>query len=546
MGIWLREAMEIEPFSRAKLTAGAKGLARMVVSANIQEVPDVDRWLVGGEIVFTSGYAFGSIERACHLLERLCEKGVAAMVIKPGQYLENIPEALIKKADELAFPLFCLPSEIPYMDCIIPIVTRITNEHQFAMDRTERIYNQLVQALLDKKGIQGICTILYHVIGCPIYIFSAQGQVLTCMPEDKDDARKAAKEFQTFLLTGKQNRMLSGKVNLLTDTDGICIPCFSGEERLAYLFLNWAVGAISQFDLAACENASPMIALALLQERSLLEKEQKMHAQLLEDMLLKKYSDTGIIRRRLAYINFALTGHYIMCEIGPDDFEEWLLENMTEHSEDEIQSLKTAIKRDIRNEIHAMSHCAIDMEDGVEMAVLFSMEKENDIISFRKKIGDILQHLHKEYENFSFSAGFGREVEQIEEVDRSWREAKLAKKAGKIINRRNSRKITMFEELGCMSFLYPIVDSAEIGSYYEEYLGPLLAYDRENGTELVHTLEVYFENNQNIRKTGEALFVHKNSVIYRLKKIEDILGESLGDYETCFNLQMCLRIRMVR
>ena len=104
----------------------------------------------------------------------------------------------------------------------------------------------------------------------------------------------------------------------------------------------------------------------------------------------------------------------------------------------------------------------------------------------------------------------------------------------------------MFDELGCMSFLFPTINSPEMDRYYEECLGPLVAYDRDNGTDLIHTLEIYFENNQNVRKTSEVLFVHKNSVIYRIKKIEDILGESLSDYETCFNLQMCLRILKIR
>ena len=69
MGIWLRDAMKIEPFSRAQLIAGIKGIDRMVVAANIQEVPDVDKWLYGGEILFTAGYAFGSV------LLRVCPGG---------------------------------------------------------------------------------------------------------------------------------------------------------------------------------------------------------------------------------------------------------------------------------------------------------------------------------------------------------------------------------------------------------------------------------------------------------------------------------------
>ena len=167
MGIWLKDAMKIEPFSRAQLIAGINGIDRMVVAANIQEVPDVDKWLYGGEILFTAGYAFGSVENACALLEKLNAKGVAAMVIKPGQYFRDIPKELITKANELGFPLFKMPADLPYMDCILPIMLSITNERQFAIERSERIHNQLLNELLEGRGLDGIAVVLGSVTGRP-------------------------------------------------------------------------------------------------------------------------------------------------------------------------------------------------------------------------------------------------------------------------------------------------------------------------------------------------------------------------------------------
>ena len=52
MGIPLEKIMKIPPFSNAVLVGGKKGIGRIVESANIQEVPHVERWLHGGEIVF--------------------------------------------------------------------------------------------------------------------------------------------------------------------------------------------------------------------------------------------------------------------------------------------------------------------------------------------------------------------------------------------------------------------------------------------------------------------------------------------------------------
>ena len=65
-------------------------------------------------------------------------------------------------------------------------------------------------------------------------------------------------------------------------------------------------------------------------------------------------------------------------------------------------------------------------------------------------------------------------------------------------------------------------------SYYEEHMKALIDYDREHNTELVNTLECYFRCNRNLRVTAETLFIHKNSAIYRIRKIESLTGSSIS------------------
>ena len=82
-------------------------------------------------------------------------------------------------------------------------------------------------------------------------------------------------------------------------------------------------------------------------------------------------------------------------------------------------------------------------------------------------------------------------------------------------------------------------------SFYEGYMEPLRAYDLANDAELVKTLECYFECNSNYRRTADRMFVHKNTVIYRIKQIENILNVSLEDWKVTFDLQLCLQLRYI-
>lgn len=55
MDLLVQDIIKLYPLSRARLLAGKSGLMRTVASANIQEVPNVERWLRRGEVLFTAG-----------------------------------------------------------------------------------------------------------------------------------------------------------------------------------------------------------------------------------------------------------------------------------------------------------------------------------------------------------------------------------------------------------------------------------------------------------------------------------------------------------
>lgn len=73
-------------------------------------------------------------------------------------------------------------------------------------------------------------------------------------------------------------------------------------------------------------------------------------------------------------------------------------------------------------------------------------------------------------------------------------------------------------------------------------LGSLVEYDKEKGTDLVLTLTKYFETQGNLKEMSEELFIHYNTVVYRLQRIREITGIDLDDYEERLNLQIALKI----
>jgi len=83
--------------------------------------------------------------------------------------------------------------------------------------------------------------------------------------------------------------------------------------------------------------------------------------------------------------------------------------------------------------------------------------------------------------------------------------------------------------------------SPELASFCQETIGALVEYDRTQHTNLVETLAAYFAHNGNLSATAEALFVHRNTLLYRMERIREISGLDLDNPETRLSIQLALR-----
>ena len=71
-------------------------------------------------------------------------------------------------------------------------------------------------------------------------------------------------------------------------------------------------------------------------------------------------------------------------------------------------------------------------------------------------------------------------------------------------------------------------------------LGPLLAYDRDHSGDLVRTLQIYLATGCNTSRAAEELYLHRSGMLYRLRRIEELLAVRLDDIPTRTALELAL------
>ncbi len=138
------------------------------------------------------------------------------------------------------------------------------------------------------------------------------------------------------------------------------------------------------------------------------------------------------------------------------------------------------------------------------------------------------------------ATGIGKTYSDPTELFRSYQEAKVALELGMMLG----MATPSFASLGLERILYHH-DVQELREYYSLVLGDLIRYDADNRGNLVETLEKLSIHQFDISKTAQSLFLHPNSLRYRLKKIEDILGVSLDEMRVKLDITAALTIKQL-
>lgn len=100
----------------------------------------------------------------------------------------------------------------------------------------------------------------------------------------------------------------------------------------------------------------------------------------------------------------------------------------------------------------------------------------------------------------------------------------------------------IYDELGPYPLLRSGADAESLRRFATTVLAPLRTYDEKHQTELERTLRVYFDLGENVKTAAERLFVHRQTVNYRLRQIEEVTARRLRDRHDQLTLRMALAI----
>jgi PucR family transcriptional regulator, purine catabolism regulatory protein len=111
MPITVRDVLQMDCLSQARVVAGERGLDREVYWITVGEEPDLPEWVFGGELILSTLFAVEP-ERRDEYVKRLSDRGVAGLMLKPERFLGTIPQSVLETADRESFPVAEVPIDV--------------------------------------------------------------------------------------------------------------------------------------------------------------------------------------------------------------------------------------------------------------------------------------------------------------------------------------------------------------------------------------------------------------------------------------------------
>ena len=166
-----------------------------------------------------------------------------------------------------------------------------------------------------------------------------------------------------------------------------------------------------------------------------------------------------------------------------------------------------------------------------QIVMIQQVDSDQTELEYQKEMEEIEEVIQRSIlyrkKDTDFQIGIGKSVKGYQRLKESYHEASRAIKyidIIRLVTGDKNKSVVHYSNLGFFQIFGEIDDVTELERYIPETLKKLYLYDDEHKGELITTLQMYLRNNQSIKKTAGAMFVHYRTISYRLEKIKQISG----------------------
>jgi PucR family transcriptional regulator, purine catabolism regulatory protein len=497
----VEQLLQLPVFRQAKVLAGSGGLTNEIYYVDAMEIPDLTGWLRPNELIVTTGYSVRHEPfLLCRLLDEMHRVGGAAVAIKTKRFLQDVPADALRKSDAYRIPLIDIPAEIPSIDLTHSVMEVLVNRQAAVLREVQEVNQQFTNLVLNRRTTE-LVVLIGQLLHCEAAVLDQEGNV-----------ESSTSRFSEREIAEKRSVQVGSRV-------------------LGYLAISRRLEEQDRFAHMCLEQAVTILAIEFTIRQSLQLQREREQESFLVDLLSGTSGEEELLRYRAKQLGIPHGARQYVMVIRPCREEERQGETMDDLLHDLLKDIQAGEKTTRRGVLV-----------GGEIAVLCTTA-HRDVARQREEAVDYLRALtqsgKRSADRKRLVCGVGGVRERLEEITESYREAQKALRIGSLVRPRE--RIVHFHDVLVEDLLQDATGHPSLAVLTQTLIEPLAAYDREYGTELLPTLESFLRTGGQTKRVGEELYIHRNSVLYRLERIRDILGVDLNDAETRLRLDLAMR-----
>ncbi|CBG74168.1 MULTISPECIES: PucR family transcriptional regulator [Streptomyces] len=529
-GITVRRALEL-PGLRGGLPevlAGADRLHRTVRWVHAGEVPNIASLLKGGELLLTTGYGLGTRpadQRA--FVRTLAERGISALVVELGPRFARLPAALVETARSAGLPLVQLHREVAFVTVTEEIHTEIVNGHYALLQQAEEVHRRCTEALLGGGGIPQVLDILADFSGNPVFLETADGQLLYAAgagPADTDP-------LQVWEGVRDRHQDAPPAGTTLVDVPGGGPGTGSVRARLVLLPV---VGPLAPVHRMAAERAAGVLAVVLMQARQEEELAARGRGDFLTDLAEGRVraEDAPAQARVLGFRPGAGPLLPVVMKLADGlapDGGGWAV--LARAVAEELASVGAPLLLGVR-----------PVEGRVPLLLGLRAEAERPAVAERAAAA-----LRAGAERAGMRRPGGRPPVVVVGVPGGWAAASAglrhAAETATAAQGLADRPWYDARRLDIDLLLWRLRDHPDLAAFVDRAIGPLREHDDRAKPPLLPTLETYLAHAGRKAETARELHLNRQTLYNRLARIGELLGTDLDDPQAVLALSLALRAR---
>ena len=269
-----------------------------------------------------------------------------------------------------------------------------------------------------------------------------------------------------------------------------------------------------------------------------------------DDLMYGTYDSEDSLRQRANFLGCDLARPHLVTlieisqiegEQNGKDFHQ--ASTPSAQTEDERLAAHKRISSIIRRRIQDSYPGSVVHEYENLLTCILCLSKDPNAARLKTWLRDLSRQMRSE-QNVRLSIGIGNTCQSISDYRRGFAEASEALQMGQNLHREGG--VTHFNDLGVYRYLYKIARMDDLRDMYQDQVGRIANYDRRKGTDLLDTLETYLECAGNLTKTSGQLFVHRNTLIQRLERLQSLCDIDLQERSNWLTLQVAIKVYKLR